>query len=164
MPRHPPFALSNLQITKNHISKLDTHQTPPPTQRPADHLTCRPQHPPIVPPGKERNEQMLRCSRPLCSSQRTTDPAPTDNTFGGHRPEGIRPKATPPPDDHSPNRNPARVWAFRTQQYALVKLSLPHPDVPPKPENGLGVLAETSKSKLALLNVPPMSGSASHIR
>ena len=102
---------------------------------------------------------MLRCSRPLCSSQRTTDPALTDNTFDDHRPEGNHPITGPPPDENSPNRNPARAWAFRTQQHALVKLPLPRPHVPPKPENGLDVLAETSKSKLALLNVPPMSGS-----
>jgi hypothetical protein len=44
-------------------------------------------------PPKSRNPVLTsaRCSRPLCSSQRTADPAPMDNTFHDNGPEEISP-------------------------------------------------------------------------
>ena len=107
-------------------------------------------------PYKLDTQRFIRCSRPLCSSQRTISPTDHDNTFVTHRPE-----------DHHPQRHahqyhyqqtpPREVWAFKTQQHAPDRLS---PDSLARSNRGSSPprRTNTNKSRSALLpNVPPMS-------
>jgi hypothetical protein len=97
MPRHPPFALRNL---KSHEFRSNSCNTP----KGAAKLTSEhaKQHPrkdadsrdsPFV---KQPKGLLLRCSRPLCSSQQTArTPTPTSNAGFG---EGLQETITPTPE------------------------------------------------------------------
>ena len=97
MPRHPPFALRNL---KSHKYQRKNHHHHP-HQKGAgntdglDHTTT--------------NRLWCRCSRPLCSSQRTTDPTRQNNTFLPDRSE------TPSPPPPNPKNQMPAGWSLRTQ-------------------------------------------------
>ena len=71
MPRHPPFALSNLKSHK--YQRKDTHNHHPKQRQHSCASRPAEQHP-------QQGSLFARCSRPLCSSQRTVSPHNTTNT------------------------------------------------------------------------------------
>src|SRR5690606_17309110 len=109
MPRHPPYALKNLNTQNDHNKSQTNNQEP-----------------------KRLSIIRQRCSRPLCSSQKTTGPTkphpPTRKT-------GTWSRSPEAPDTHS-------ARSLRTQQRAH---QTTHPNPPfPLPQPG-AVLAEPHK-------------------
>ena len=106
VPRHPPCALNNLATQKHRTTS-------------ARKDTCR--------AGLQELQQSesKRCSRPLCSSQRTTrhpphdpaEPDPPHRADGGTRcRQALTQEQRPrPPEAHAP---PGRIRSLRTQQRA----------------------------------------------
>ena len=100
VPRHPPCALNNLTTQK-------THPAPP------EGNTKRV-------PTRTLFYRVRRCSRPLCSSQRTTrhhPSVPARPTHTHRRHSGTRSR-TAPTRSNSPPGNTARARSLRTQQRA----------------------------------------------
>lgn len=93
MPRHSPCALKNLATQK----PRQTPQPPQPTRGRSGH-----------------DARLIRCSRPLCSSQTTTPhPHPTHPTGHAFQKQGNQTKQQPP---HTPKGDMRRACCFRTQQ------------------------------------------------
>lgn len=139
MPRHPPFALKNL-TTKNHATTTSEEERHDAVNQcylvtPTDTLLGKKLHSNPLTLPQRRKLMSSRCSRPLCSSQKTGGPRivrqqkaiepgpseefnhppaflPTDR-FGPSGPNNVHAPTTRP-------RNRSRLQRSRTKHEALV--------------------------------------------
>src|SRR3954469_12250245 len=126
VPRHPPCALNNLATQKPH-------------NRPRKETICAALH--------KLCYRVRRCSRPLCSSQRTTGHPPSapaePRPPTGER--AVREPGRPRHKETTPTRKPGRARSLRTQQRAYHRL--PHHRVPhPTSHRRRAVLAATRRA------------------
>ena len=130
VPRHPPCALKNLATQKSHPSTPGRTSMSGPTQTPS--------------------YRVRRCSRPLCSSQRTTSRSPA------------APPAPRPPTGGAAVReqeSPDRVHGCPLPQdpTACLRTGSRHPDSGPRTPRGMRSTGSPPREPAELVSVPPSS-------